>query len=47
MANKHGKAIRFNESKVRTMGRVSTGVKGMTLDGDDDVVIGMIVTGTF
>ena len=43
MANKHGKAIRFNESKVRTMGRVSTGVKGMTLDGDDDEVIGMIV----
>lgn len=43
MANKHGKAIRFNEEKVRAMGRVSTGVKGMTLDGDDDEVIGMIV----
>lgn len=43
LANKHGKAIRFNESKVRQMGRVSTGVKGMTLDGPDDEVIGMIV----
>ena len=43
LANKHGKAIRFNEEKVRPMGRVSTGVKGMTLDGEDDEVIGMIV----
>ena len=43
LANKHGKAIRFNETKVRQMGRVSTGVKGMTLDGPDDEVIGMIV----
>ncbi|MCQ2210935.1 MAG: DNA gyrase subunit A [Paludibacteraceae bacterium] len=43
LANKHGKAIRFNESKVRQMGRVSTGVKGMTLDGPDDEVVGMIV----
>ena len=43
LANKHGKAIRFNESKVRQMGRVSTGVKGMTLDEPDDEVIGMIV----
>ena len=42
MANKYGKAIRFHESKVRAMGRVATGVKGMTLDNDEDEVIGMI-----
>ncbi len=42
LANRGGRAIRFNESKVRSMGRVSTGVKGMTLDGPDDEVIGMI-----
>ncbi|MBD5285443.1 MAG: DNA gyrase subunit A [Bacteroides sp.] len=42
LANKNGRAIRFPESKVREMGRVSTGVRGMTLDGPDDAVIGMI-----
>ncbi len=42
MANRNGRAIRFNESKVREMGRMSTGVKGMTIDGGDDEVIGMI-----
>lgn len=42
MANKEGQAIRFPESKVRNMGRVSTGVRGMTLAGPDDEVIGMI-----
>lgn len=42
IANRNGRAIRFNESKVREMGRVSTGVKGMTLDDDNDEVIGMI-----
>ena len=42
MANREGRAIRFHESKVREMGRVSTGVRGMTLDGDHDEVIGMI-----
>ena len=42
MANRAGRAIRFHESKVREMGRVSTGVRGMTLDGDDDCVVGMI-----
>jgi len=43
MANKHGRAIRFHESTVREMGRIATGVRGMTLDetGDDEV-IGMI-----
>lgn len=42
LANRKGRAIRFNESKVREMGRVSTGVRGMTLDGPDDEVVGMI-----
>lgn len=42
LANKEGRAIRFHESKVRAMGRTATGVRGMTLDGDDDEVVGMI-----
>ena len=43
LANKNGRAIRFNESTVRPMGRVSTGVKGMQLDEDgQDEVVGMI-----
>ncbi|MDE6782451.1 MAG: DNA gyrase subunit A, partial [Paramuribaculum sp.] len=42
IANRRGRAIRFHESKVREMGRVTTGVRGMTLDGDDDAVVGMI-----
>lgn len=42
LANREGRAIRFHESKVREMGRVSTGVKGMTLDSDEDEIIGMI-----
>lgn len=42
MANRNGRAIRFHESKVREMGRMSTGVRGMTLDGGDDEVVGMI-----
>lgn len=42
MANRNGRAIRFNESTVRTMGRVATGVRGMKLDGGNDEVIGMI-----
>ena len=36
-----GKAIRFNESKVRTMGRTATGVRGINI-ADTDQVIGMI-----
>ena len=43
MANRNGRAVRFNENTVRTMGRVSTGVRGMRLDGGDDAVVGMIV----
>lgn len=42
LANRNGRAIRFDESKVREMGRISTGVRGMTLDGGDDEVVGMI-----
>ena len=43
MANRNGRAIRFNESKVRSMGRTAAGVKGMTLDNDgQDQIIGMI-----
>ena len=44
MANRNGRAIRFNEQKVREMGRPATGVRGMTLDEDDptDEIIGMI-----
>ena len=43
MANRNGRAIRFNEKKVRAMGRTATGVKGMTLDDDgEDQIIGMI-----
>ena len=42
LANRNGRAIRFNERTVRPMGRMSTGVKGMTLDGGDDEVVGMV-----
>ena len=43
LANRNGRAIRFNESTVRQMGRVSTGVRGMRIDEDGtDEVVGMI-----
>ena len=43
MANKNGRAIRFNETMVRPMGRTATGVRGMTLDDDgQDEVVGMV-----
>lgn len=43
LANKNGRAIRFNENVIRTMGRTATGVKGITLDEDkQDEVVGMI-----
>ena len=38
-----GRALRFDEDSIRTMGRVSTGVRGMKLDDGDDQVVGMIV----
>lgn len=40
LASRNGKSIRFHEEDARPMGRVSRGVRGMTLE-DDDVVIGM------
>ncbi|MFM6954005.1 MAG: DNA gyrase subunit A [Sphingobacteriaceae bacterium] len=42
MALRSGRAIRFNESTVRPMGRTATGVRGVTLAHDKDEVIGMI-----
>jgi DNA gyrase subunit A len=42
MALRSGRAIRFNESTVRPMGRTATGVRGITLGGPQDEVIGMI-----
>lgn len=42
MALRSGRAIRFNESTVRPMGRTATGVRGITLANDTDEVVGMI-----
>lgn len=42
MAIKSGRAIRFNEKKVRSTGRGSIGVAGITVDSDNDEVVGMI-----
>ena len=42
LATSSGRAIRFNESTVRPMGRNASGVRGVTLTSDDDYVIGMI-----
>ena len=42
LATRKGKLVRFNEEAVRPMGRNSIGVKGVTLDGEDDTVIGMV-----
>ena len=42
LADRNGRAIRFNESTIRTMGRSATGVKGMTLSSADDEIVGMI-----
>lgn len=42
IANKNGRAIRFPEEKVRSMGRSAAGVRGITLDGPDDEVVGMV-----
>ena len=43
MADRNGRAVRFNENTVRAMGRVSIGVRGMKLDDGDDEVVGMVV----
>lgn len=42
MATRSGRAIRFNESTVRSVGRTGQGVKGITLDSDQDEVVGMV-----
>ncbi|HWD88216.1 MAG TPA: DNA gyrase subunit A [Mucilaginibacter sp.] len=42
MALRSGRAIRFNESTVRPMGRTATGVRGITLEDEKDEVVGMI-----
>jgi len=42
LAIKSGKAIRFEESKTRPMGRNASGVRGITLADDNDEVVGMI-----
>ncbi len=42
LAVKSGKAIRFEEEKTRPMGRNASGVRGITLGGKDDEVVGMI-----
>jgi len=42
LACKYGKAIRFEESKTRPLGRTASGVRGITLSSDNDEVVGMI-----
>jgi len=42
LATRQGRAIRFNESTVRPMGRNASGVRGVTLTSDTDAVVGMI-----
>jgi len=42
LASRAGKAIRFNESNVRSIGRTGAGVRGMTLSSADDEVVGMV-----
>jgi DNA gyrase subunit A len=47
MAIKSGRAIRFNESKVRPMGRTASGVRGISLTQEGDEVIGMVCVEDF
>ncbi len=42
IANKNGRCIHFDESKVRAMGRSAAGVRGIKLDDDQDQVVGMV-----
>ncbi|MRR20876.1 DNA gyrase subunit A [bacterium] len=42
LAVRSGRAVRFKESTVRPMGRTASGVRGITLSGSEDMVIGMI-----
>ena len=43
IASRQGRAVRFNESAVRAMGRTATGVRGITLEGEGNEVVGMVV----
>ena len=43
MGLRSGKAIRFNEGNVRAVGRTAQGVKGVTLAGPEDEVVGMVI----
>ena len=47
LANKNGRAIRFPEEKVRSMGRTATGVRGIALDDEHDEVVGMVCTSPY
>lgn len=42
LATREGKAIRFNETKVRAIGRTGAGVRGISLSKPDDEVVGMV-----
>ena len=42
IAKSGGKAVHFNESDVRPMGRTAAGVRGVTLEGPSDKVVGMV-----
>ena len=43
IASRMGRAVRFNEGTVRAMGRTATGVRGITLEGEGNEVVGMVV----
>lgn len=42
IGKRSGKVVHFHESDVRSMGRTAAGVRGVTLEGDDDRVVGMV-----
>lgn len=42
LATRRGNAVRFEESNVRTMGRLARGVRGITLEGEEDAVVGVV-----
>lgn len=46
LGSKKGYAVRFNEDEVRAIGRTGSGVRGITLRGDDDELIGMVCADT-
>ena len=43
IASRGGKCIRFNEADIRPMGRDTAGVRAMSLDGEDDCIVDMLV----